>query len=142
MTDHDLATRQPQPTRPDPNDQTYVLYDGECPFCSAYVRFMKLKQSVGPVRLLDARDGGNEVEDVVKRGFDLNEGMIFHYSGVYYHGADALTMLALLSGNSSVFNRVNATLFRSPRVAQIAYPFLRAGRNTVLKLLGKKQLDR
>ena len=121
-------------------DATWLIYDGECPFCSAYVKFMRLKQSVGPVRLIDAREGGPEVDSVRAQGLDLNEGMVFHYGGRFYHGADALNILALLSGGRSWFNKLNARLFRSPTVSRVAYPFLRGGRNTVLRLLGRKQL--
>lgn len=122
------------------HDDAYLIYDGECPFCSAYVKFMRLKQSVGPMRLIDAREGGPEVELVRKQGMDLNEGMVFHYGSRFYHGADALNILAVLSSGNSLFNKINGRLFRSPAFSRVAYPFLRAGRNTALKLLGRKQL--
>jgi predicted DCC family thiol-disulfide oxidoreductase YuxK len=119
---------------------TYLIYDGECPFCSAYVKLMRLRESVGPVRLIDARDGGPEVLRVQAMGMDLNDGMVFHYSGSHYHGADALNVMALLSGGQSWFNRLNGRLFRSRTVSRVVYPFMRAGRNGVLRLLGRTKL--
>lgn len=119
---------------------TYLVYDGECPFCSAYVKLTRLHESVGPVRLIDARDGGPEVLHVQNMGMDLNDGMVFHYSGSYYHGADALNIMALLSGGQSWFNKLNGRLFRSRMVSRLAYPFMRAGRNGVLRLLGRSKL--
>ncbi|AUW58830.1 DUF393 domain-containing protein [Sphingobium sp. SCG-1] len=119
----------------------YVIYDGECPFCSTYVKFMRLRESVGAVELIDARQGGAAVQAAQRLGYDLNEGMIFHYGGRYYHGADALQMLSMLSGNKGWLNRLNATLFRSPARASLFYPFMRAGRNATLQLLGRSKLD-
>lgn len=119
---------------------TYLIYDGECPFCSAYVKFMRLRESVGPVRLIDARDGGPEVRNVQALGMDLNEGMVFHYSGSFYHGADALNIMALLGGGQSWFNKLNGRLFRSRRISRAVYPLMRAGRNAVLRLLGRTKL--
>ncbi len=125
----------------DTSDSTYLIYDGECPFCAAYVKFMRLRQSVGPVRLIDAREGGAEVQRARADGFDLDDGMLFHYGGRDYHGADALNIMAMLSSESAWFSKLNGALFKSPRVAAVAYPVLRAGRNTALRLLGRKKID-
>ncbi|WP_054944587.1 DCC1-like thiol-disulfide oxidoreductase family protein [Novosphingobium sp. KN65.2] len=119
---------------------TYLIYDGECPFCSSYVKFMRLRETVGPVRLIDARKGGPEVARVRNMGMDLNEGMVFHYSGSFYHGADALNVMALLSDGQSWFNKLNGALFRSKMVARVSYPFMRAGRNSVLRILRRSKL--
>ena len=32
-----------------------ILYDGACPFCASYVRYARLKDRVGEVDLVDAR---------------------------------------------------------------------------------------
>ena len=42
--------------------EAWLVYDGECPFCSTYVRLLRFRQSVGTVHLIDARDGGPLVE--------------------------------------------------------------------------------
>ena len=34
-----------------------IIYDGDCVFCSHYVRFVRLRETVGPVALIDARSG-------------------------------------------------------------------------------------
>ena len=47
------------------HDDNWLLYDGECPFCSAYARFVRLREtSIGPLRLIDARHGGPAIERV------------------------------------------------------------------------------
>jgi len=120
--------------------QVILVYDGECPVCSAYVRYLRLKASAGTVQLINARDGGPWVDSVRTQGLDLDEGMALYYGGVWYHGADCIHMLALLSTPSGAFNRLNALVFRSTRVARVMYPVLRAGRNLLLRLLGRAPL--
>lgn len=120
---------------------TYLVYDGECPVCNAYVRVVRFKEAAGEVRLVNARDGGPIVDRIADAGLDLDEGMVLCYGGRYYHGADCIHMLAMLSSSSGILNRVNAALFRSPTVSKVLYPVLRFGRNTLLKLLGRSPLD-
>lgn len=74
------------------------------------------------------------------RDLDLDEGMVLLLGGQCYHGADCLHALALLSSRTGWFNRFNHALFRHPRVSRLAYPLLRAGRNLVLRLLGRSPI--
>ena len=118
----------------------YLIYDGDCPFCSRFVAYARLREAAGEVRLIDAREKTPEVEAAIRDGFNLDEGMLLSLDGQLYHGADCLNALALMSSRSTWFNRVNHFLFRNPRLAAIAYPVLRAGRNAALMLLGRKRL--
>ncbi|MCH7502734.1 MAG: DUF393 domain-containing protein [Proteobacteria bacterium] len=117
-----------------------IIYDGECPFCSSYVRFLRLKEAVGQVELVNARSGGPLVNEVVAAGYNLDEGMVLIYGGRYYHGADCMHMIALLSSPSTLFNRINIGLTRSPRLVHLLYPAFRAVRNVTLWLLGRPKL--
>ena len=123
------------------SEDTQIIYDGECPFCTAYVRLSRLRESVGPVTLIDARQGGAVVDAVRRAGYDLDQGMVLKYAGRLYHGADCLNMLALLSSRSSAFNRMTSTMFRNPTLARVSYPVLRSCRNLTLALLGRRRLD-
>ena len=120
--------------------ETVLIYDGDCPFCSNYVRLVKLREAIGPVQLINARDGGPEVKRATSRGFDLNEGMLLVMDGRYYHGADCINRLALLSTDSGAFNGITAGIFRSPALSKALYPVLRAGRNLTLFLLGRRKI--
>lgn len=117
-----------------------LIYDGECPVCSTYARYVRLKEAAGRVELVNAREGGPWVDEVKSRGLDLDEGMVLVYGGRYYHGADCINMLALLGSGSGLFNKLNAAIFRSPTVSAALYPVLRAGRNTLLRMLGRRKL--
>lgn len=121
-------------------NELVLIYDGECPVCSSYVRYTRLKDSVGKPLLVNAREGGPWVDSVRQRGLDLDEGMVLVYGGKYYHGADCIHMLALLSSPSGVFNRVNSFVFSKPALSKTLYPVLRCGRNLLLRLLNRKQL--
>ena len=118
-----------------------LIYDGECPVCSAYVRFVRFRESVGGVELINARDGGNLVDKVVSEKYDLNEGMVLWYGDQFYHGADCIHMLAMLSTDSGFINKVNAAIFRRPGLARALYPVLRLGRNALLWILGKSKIE-
>lgn len=120
--------------------ENYIIYDGECPFCTRYVRFLRLREAVGAVDLVDARSDDTRVAAALDAGYDLDEGMIVSLNGAVYHGADCIHRLALLSTSSGLFNRLNAFWFRSPTVSRVLYPLLRACRNAVLRLLGRGKI--
>lgn len=119
----------------------YLVYDGECPVCSAYVRIVRFREAAGAIELINARDGGPVVERIVQQGLDLDEGMVLIYGGAMYHGADCIHMLAMLSSNSGFINRINAAIFRSRVLSKYLYPILRFGRNTLLRILRRSPLD-
>jgi predicted DCC family thiol-disulfide oxidoreductase YuxK len=120
--------------------QAVLVYDGDCPVCSTYVRYVRIKESAGGLVLVNARDGGPWVARVRQAHLDLDEGMVLFYGGRAYHGADCIHMLALLSTSSGSFNRLNALVFRYPGLARVLYPVLRAGRNLLLRILRRPKL--
>ena len=123
------------------SDITYIVYDGECPFCSRYVTVLRLRDAVGKVELLDARQPHPVVQMLRSRNVDLDEGMALVQGDVISHGDECIHKLALMSTPSGVFNRVNAAIFKSPAAARMLYPFLRFGRNTALRMLGRTKLS-
>ena len=118
----------------------WIVYDGQCPFCSRYVHLLRLRDSLGEVRLINARDGGPIVDEMQRAGVNLDEGMVLKLNDRLYHGHDCMHLLALLSTPSGWFNRINAALFRSRRAARLFYPVLRTGPNGVLRLLGRSKI--
>jgi predicted DCC family thiol-disulfide oxidoreductase YuxK len=117
-----------------------IVYDGQCPFCSRYVRLVRLRQSLGHVKLIDARQGGPAVAEIQAAGLDLDQGMALKLGDRWYHGAECIQMLALLSTPSTVFNKLNGAVFRTQMTAKLFYPMLRVGRNIALKLLGRGRI--
>ncbi len=117
-----------------------VYYDGDCPFCSEYVRLLRLRESVGDPELVNLREAPAARTELEAAGFDLDRGMVADISGVRYGGADALNTLALLTTPSGLFNRATAAVFTSPALSRVIYPIMRAGRNATLTLLGRAPL--
>jgi predicted DCC family thiol-disulfide oxidoreductase YuxK len=122
------------------NKNAWIIYDGECPFCRNYVGLVKLRKNIGYVKLINARNFGQEVQFVTSAGFDLDDGMVLYYQGQFYHGSDCIQMIALLSDNDSVFGKINHWIFKSSVRARALYPSLRFFRNTTLKILRRKKI--
>lgn len=124
------------PLTPD-GEGVAVVYDGECPFCSAYVTMLRLREAFGTVALVNARSDDPLAREARAR-FDLDEGMAARIAGRWYHGADCMHVLALASGRSGLLNRLTGAVFASPRRAAALYPVLRTGRNAALWLLRRR----
>jgi len=124
-----------------PREGLTVVYDGDCPLCSAYVTQLRLKETAGGLELVDARQHPDTVEALDERGYSLDEGMVVIAGGNVYHGADAIHVLALMSSRRGWFNRLNYRVFRSRNLSAVLYPALVAGRRALLWLLGTAPLD-
>lgn len=123
------------------DEPAIIVYDGECPFCTRYVAMLRLKAAFGNVRLVDARSGDPAVQRILDAGLDLDEGMALIQGAQIYHGDDCIHRLALMSTPSTLFNKLNGAIFKSPTASRILYPFLRCGRNTALMLLGRRKIS-
>ena len=121
-------------------DGLWIVYDGDCPFCSSYVRLYRLREVTGRVHLIDARASHPILAEIEALGLDLDAGMAVKAAGHFYHGAEALQFLAILGGGDGVFNRLNRALFRHPRLARTLYPWMVRGRLLTLRLLGRSAL--
>ncbi len=122
-------------------DEVLVIYDGDCPVCNHFVRGARLHKASRGLRLVSAREDVPEVHAALAAGFDFDDGMLVRIGARYYFGADAAHMLVLLSTPYGLFNRLLFLVLRSPGRARAAYPLLRAGRNLLLRLLGRKRVS-
>jgi predicted DCC family thiol-disulfide oxidoreductase YuxK len=121
----------------------WFAYDGECPICTYAVYALRIRESVGQLQLVDARINKDHPlsHRIAQERLNLDEGMVIQFGGQLYHGADALHVMALLGSSHGWFNRVNALLFRSAMLTQLAYPLMRGGRNLLIRLLGVAPTD-
>jgi predicted DCC family thiol-disulfide oxidoreductase YuxK len=118
-----------------------IYYDGDCPFCSRYVRYVRLRDAVGGVHLIDLRGNEKERERLATDGWNLDQGMVVEFEGHTYGGSDAVHMLALLSSASDRFNRFNRALLSSRIGARMLYPLLRMGRGVTLLALDRAPIE-
>jgi predicted DCC family thiol-disulfide oxidoreductase YuxK len=109
-----------------------IIYDGACPFCSAYTTHVRLLQSAGTVELLNARSADTRIAHYRDLGYDFDEGMLVVLHDQIYAGADAIHVLALHTCGINFFNRLHALIFSSARFANYIYPFLKFGRRITL----------
>ena len=109
-----------------------MYYDKECPFCNSYAKYVKLKESHQLI-LLNAREHLEKIDELKKRGFDINNGYIIEVDNKnIYQGVDAIIFLNDISKRKVFF--ADNYLFRN-----IIYPFIKLLRKLALKI-NKKQV--
>lgn len=119
-----------------------LVYDGECPICSAYCKALAIRQLDSRFEIVNARQYHPVLDSINEKGLDLEEGFVLKIENEYFHGADAINRLALITTHVGLFNRLNYLIFKSTYLSKILYPFLRTGRSILLHLLGIRKLDK
>jgi predicted DCC family thiol-disulfide oxidoreductase YuxK len=132
-------TTPQNPVRASP--RIVLVYDDECPMCDAWCRMVRIRESVGTLQLVNARVPGPEVDEITRRGLDIDEGMVLIVDDALFYGADAIHAICLMSTAAGVFNRFNHWVFRSPGRARWLYPVLREMRGVALRLLRKTRIN-
>ena len=118
-----------------------IIYDGFCPFCSAYLRLLMIKDIIPNVEVFDAREYPELVRQLAESGYNLNSGLALLWGSDVYFGADAMHTIALLSSGPRMINHINYWLLKTKRRARLAYPVLRAGRAATLFLLRRSKIE-
>ncbi|MBX2886801.1 MAG: DUF393 domain-containing protein [Granulosicoccus sp.] len=118
-----------------------IIYDGECPVCTAYVRHVRLRQNFSQIKLVNARENLEIAQRYRDKGMSLDDGMVVLLDDSEFYAADAINVIALLSSSSGLFNRLNALIFRHQPVAKIFYPLMKSGRALLLRMLGRSKID-
>ena len=122
-------------------DEIILVFDKECPVCSYYCRMVRIKESVGELKLLNARETSAVIDEITEKGLDIDQGMVLKMGTQYYDGPDAVHALALISSRLGLFNRFNYWIFRSKILSALLYPTLRFFRNLLLKILLKTKIN-
>lgn len=123
------------------NSDVWLVYDGECPVCKTYVKYIRIKEAVGTLHLVDARMPSAIMREITAAGLDIDQGMVVKFKDIIYYGPDAINMLTLLSTPSGLFNRINYYVFSTKLGSKIFYPIGKAFRNMVLKLFGIQYIN-
>lgn len=121
--------------------ETLLVYDKECPACNNYCQVVRIREDVGELRIVDAREDSDILKEITSKGLDIDQGMVLKMGDELYYGADAIHALALIGSRSGVFNRFNFWMFRSKKISQFLYPILRFCRNMLLRILGKTKIN-
>lgn len=118
-----------------------LVYDKQCPVCDAYCQIVRIRESVGDLKIVDARENSGVMKEITAQGLDIDQGMVLKMDNQLYYGADAIHALALISSRSGLFNRMNYRIFSSKTASAWLYPVLRSLRNLLLKILGKAKIN-
>jgi predicted DCC family thiol-disulfide oxidoreductase YuxK len=125
------------------SDETdlFLVYDKECPACNFYCKLIRIRESVGNLVLVDAREPGPLMNDITAAELDIDQGMVLIVGDRMYYGVDAIHALSIMGTRSGVFNRVTYWCFKSKAVSSVLYPIFRAARNLLLKILGRTKIN-
>jgi len=117
---------------PAPQASFCILYDGECPMCSAFAKFAD-DAAGGRLSKIDARQDSPLRARATASGMDLDYGIVVESQGHLYYGVDALSYLAAASQKN-----LKTTLlylpFRFHRLTCWMYPILVWVRWMILRL--------
>ncbi len=120
---------------------TRIVYDKQCPACSAYCELAKANAPHAEIELIDARAASDLMVEITRRGMDIDEGMVVAIDGQLYFGADGIHRLATAADTTNLFNRFSRLLFGNRFMANLLYPWLKSARNVLLKLKGVRKIN-
>ena len=118
-----------------------LVYDRQCPACEFYCQRIDVDRGAGNLVRVDAREPSEILDEITRRGLDIDEGMVLKVGDELFYGADAINALALLSTRAGFVNRLAYWAFRSRGLSRFLYPILKACRNLLLKLLGRTRIN-
>jgi predicted DCC family thiol-disulfide oxidoreductase YuxK len=122
-------------------EEIVLIYDKECPACNNYCQVIRVREDVGNLKIINARESSTIRDEITAMGLDLDQGMVLKMGEKLYYGSDAIHALALISSRSGIFNRINYWIFRSKTLSAVVYPLLRSCRNFLLKILVKSKIN-
>ena len=111
-----------------------LLYDGQCPLCSAYGRYVAAHRT-GPIELLDARNQPEMARKLRDKGFDVNRGMVLSTPDGTFQGKRAIQAISPMISHRGPPRAALQLLTRIPGLATIIYPTIKWLRSISLRLL-------
>ena len=122
-------------------EEILLVYDKECPACNNYCQVIRIREDIGVLKIVDAREDSAVRDEITDMGLDIDQGMVLKMGGQIYYGSDAIHALALISSRAGVFKRLNYWMSKSKLISSWLYPVLRACRNLLLKILNKTKIN-
>jgi len=123
--------------------EIWFVYDGDCPLCKNAALALRIKREYGVLNLLNARESLEHplIQEISKRAFDLDEGMIIYDGSHYYHGKEALRFMSRYGEYKGLFNLFNKSLFWSDNLSRLSYPWMRGVRNLLIRKSKTPRID-
>lgn len=121
----------------------YFVYDGECPICTLGASIYALRENIGELYTIDARTERDHpvMQEINNAQLNVDDGMVIKYDNQLYQGKEALRLMAELGAPEGLINQLSNSLFRYQAIANMCYPFMKAGRNVALRLKGVGKIE-
>lgn len=119
-----------------------IIYDGDCPFCNDFSKYLDLQKKLKTqLKLLNARHISRETLELLKRNeLDLNSGMVGIFSGNLYYGGEVIRYTAGLQTSGRGFWYFVEKIVRLFPLWGLTYFIMTVVRRLILMLLRKKML--
>ena len=136
----------PEAERTEPAEESsqddFLLYDGECPFCSFYARRSEFRTPDGrPLTLIDANRAPELLAGLRGQGCEVDEGMVLVSGGRRYQGAEAMTALEAMTSGAGWCGGLSKWFASSPARVRAFYPWFQRLRRAALWVKGRGGLD-
>ena len=119
-----------------------IVYDGECPFCSDFVKISNLWKKFPNLRLCSAREGTHpSVKLVIDKGYDLDDGMAVVLDDAILYSIEAARFISKHSQPNTLRMWGYRGLLMSPKFGALIYGFLVHLRRLYFRLRGKKLIN-
>lgn len=124
------------------SQHAFLLYDGECPFCSFYARKSRFETPGGrPLTLIDANHAPELISELRGGGCEVEEGMVLVVDGRHYQGAEAMTALEAMTSGTGWFGGLSKWFASNPKRVRAFYPWFQRLRRAALWVKGRRGLD-
>lgn len=110
-----------------------LYYDGECPFCSKYADFLRLKKCAN-LDIFDARVHSEWKS--LSADIRLDDGVIIVCDKVFFQGVEAVNMLLLVCRYEGLFFSMQKYIFKSKLLGSFVYMLFKFFRMITLKFKG------
>ena len=113
----------------------WFIYDGDCPICAHAAQAFRIKEKLGAISTLNAREATDDplIQTINELGLDLDEGMAIYFDKHFYHGKEALAFMAKHGKAENAFMSFIKSLFWSDTLSRVMYPWMRGLRNWLLR---------
>jgi predicted DCC family thiol-disulfide oxidoreductase YuxK len=112
-----------------------LYYDKQCPFCSKYANFLKLKENF-KITLKDARENQSEIS-LLCGNLNINDGFIVLYKNDCFQGAKALAFLNSAVDKTTFLGKLHFFFRYDNLFSNLLYKLFFILRKIILFILGK-----
>ena len=115
------------------NSNLTFIYDGECPFCNHFAELLEIKSKIPNISILDGRKHPDVINNLLDKGYDIDNGAILLKGNEIFHGATAInTVCSQINNPSSKLLKLLSNIFKSNKRTKLLFPFLLRARRFAL----------